>query len=114
MQCDLLVPDLKSPKIMTLVKENIEHISEGSSSHRADALNLVLEKAFEYKKQTRGVKLRCVYRHCSLRGDPISYSSVVSSVWCPSCRDEYMKCVGCDHRRNGVYPSCLGCGERFI
>lgn len=47
MQCDVLVPDLKSPKTITLVKENIRRISDGSSSHCASALNLVLEKAFE-------------------------------------------------------------------
>ena len=114
MQCDLLVQDLKTPKTRKLVKENIEKISEGSSSHCAGALDFVLEKAFAFKKQSRGVKLRCTYRYCSLKREPISYSSIVSSLWCPSCRDEYMECVGCERRRNGDYSSCQGCGKRFI
>ena len=50
-QCDILVPELKSPKTITLVKENIRRMSDGSSSHCASALNLVLEKAFKLKKQ---------------------------------------------------------------
>ena len=114
MQCDLLVPDLKKPNTRKLVKENIEHISEGYSSHCAGALDLVLEQAFAFKKQSRGVKLRCTSPYCSLQGDPISFSSAASSVWCPSCGYKfYTECTGCERRRSGVYLSCEGCGKRF-
>jgi hypothetical protein len=53
MQCDLLVRNLKNPKTIALVKENIRHISDGSSSHCAGTLDLVLEKAFQPKKQAK-------------------------------------------------------------
>ena len=36
------------------VKENIGHISNGSSSHCAGALKLGLKKAFELKKKRKG------------------------------------------------------------
>ncbi|KAF9785423.1 hypothetical protein BJ322DRAFT_829574 [Thelephora terrestris] len=114
MQCDLLVADLKNPKTMALVKKNLEHISEGSSSHCAGAVDLMLQKAFESKKQSKGVKLRCAYRHCWLRENPVSYSSVGSRTLCLHCEDEYMECVGCGRRRDGDYSSCQGCRKMFI
>ena len=46
MQCDFLVKNMKDPKTIALVKENIRRISDGSSSHCAGALGLILEKAF--------------------------------------------------------------------
>ena len=49
-QCDLLVSNFNDQKTIALVKENIRQISHGSSSYRADALQLGLVKAFELKK----------------------------------------------------------------
>ena len=63
MQCELLISDLKDPKTILLVKENIGRISGGSSSRSASALEFGLKKAFEFKKQIRqppGVQLRCL------------------------------------------------------
>jgi hypothetical protein len=65
-QCDLLVSSFKDHKTIALVKENIRHISSGSSSHRAGALQLGLEKAFELKKKGREPAYRC--RKCRDRG----------------------------------------------
>jgi len=95
------------------VKENIKHISEGSSPYRVDALNLVLEKAFELKVEGKGVKLRCSYSRCSWHKNPVSYSSVSSRTCCPNC-DNYMQCIGCGRDRTSDYSSCKGCGKKFI
>jgi len=40
MQCDLLISDFRNPTMITLMQENIGHISDGSSSHCAGALKL--------------------------------------------------------------------------
>ena len=114
MQCDLLVPNLKNAKTIGLVKENVRHISDGSSPHCAGALNLVLDKAFEFKKQSRGVKLRCSWERCSGSKSPVSYSSVGPNTFCPQCNNGCMVCVGCGHVRYDDYSSCQGCGKRFI
>lgn len=53
MQCDLLVSKFKDQKTIGLVKENIRHISNGSSSHSVSALQLVFEKAVELKKRKK-------------------------------------------------------------
>ena len=53
MQGDLLIPNLKNPKTVALLKENIRHIPDGSLSHCASALNLVFNSAFELKKKKR-------------------------------------------------------------
>lgn len=113
MQCDLLISNLKNEKTIALVKENIRRISDGSSSHCAGALNLVLEKAVRSKKETMGVKLRCSYPSCAWNTRPVPYSFVEGSIyychsgWC-------LQCVGCGTNRNGNYSSCQGCGIKFI
>lgn len=79
MQCDLPVSKFKDPKTIALVKENIRQTSDGSSSHRASALELGFEKAFELKRQKKkppGTKLRCSSIICPLYDDHISYSSI--------------------------------------
>ncbi|KAF9650018.1 hypothetical protein BDM02DRAFT_3128015 [Thelephora ganbajun] len=53
MQCELLISNLRDQKTIRLVKENIGHISDGSSSHCGGALKLGLKKAFELKKKKR-------------------------------------------------------------
>ena len=60
MQCDLLTSDFNEEGTIALVKEKIRDISDGSFSHRAGALQLGFEKAFEFKKKRRGsgAKLR--------------------------------------------------------
>jgi len=57
MQSDLLISKLGDPKTITLMKENIGHISDGSQSHRAESLKLGLKKALDLKKQKTFVKL---------------------------------------------------------
>ena len=49
-QCDLVIANLKDPKTIALVRENIKDFSSGSSPYRADVLRLGLKKAFELKK----------------------------------------------------------------
>lgn len=44
MQCELLISSFQNPKAIALVKENIGHISDGSSSHCPGALKLGLKK----------------------------------------------------------------------
>ncbi|KAF9642138.1 hypothetical protein BDM02DRAFT_3264568 [Thelephora ganbajun] len=58
MQCELLISNFKDPKTIALVKENIGHISNGSSYYRSSALKLVLKKAFELKKKKRQPPVR--------------------------------------------------------
>ena len=53
--CELLIQRFKDPKIIALVKETIERISDRSSSQRAEALKLWLKRAFELKKEKRRV-----------------------------------------------------------
>lgn len=106
MQCDLLVSNFKDQKTITLVKENIEHISNGSSSHRAAALQLGLEKAFEFKKR-RGqhsvTQLRCSRLGCPSSINHVSYSSIgVDAVFCQTCSNLghynwYLLCAGCGY-----------------
>ena len=119
MECELLVSSFKAPKTIALVKESIEHSSDGSSSHRAGALKLGLRKAFELKKQKRqpptppSVLLRCSGYNCVWHHNPVAYSSIGSNVVCPNCRAYYMRCVDCGYDRTAVYTSCQGCGKNF-
>ena len=115
MQCNLLISDFKDPKTIALVKETIRGTSNGFCLHRAGALQLGFEKAFELRKKKRqppGVKLRCTSWHCSWRDNPISYSSVGLNICCPGC-SYYMQCADCGYKRGGEYSSCQGCGRRF-
>ena len=122
MQCDLLVSKFKDQKTIALVKENIRHISEGSSSHCASALELGFEKAFELKMRKReppGTKLRCSYIGCPSYDDHVSYSSIAMGAhYCQRCFDvgrcSYLGCASCGCSRTGDYASCKNCAKRFI
>ena len=111
MQCDLLLSDFKKPDTIALVKEKIRHIPGGSFPHCGGALNLVLKKGFELKKQKRqppGAELHCPWGHKC-----VSYSSIGSGLCCPSCGN-YMTCAHCGYSRTSSYSSCKSCGSRFI
>jgi len=119
MQCELLISNFKDSKTIALVKENIGHISDGSSSHCGGALKLGLKKAFELKKKKRqppGVKLRCVHwSGCVWHNKDIPYSSVGSRLHCPNLSCGYtMQCAGCGYQRDGIYASCQSCGGMFV
>ena len=110
MQCELLTSDFKNPKTVALVKENIEHISDGSLPHRADSLKLALKKAF---KQRNGVKLQCYSGNCSRYHTHLSRSSVPrSDNRCSGCGGR-MECVECRADWYGD-PSCRGCGKNHV
>ena len=121
MECELLVSNLKDPKIIALMKENIRCISDGSSTHCAGALKLVLKKAFELKKQQLqppGVLLRCTYTSCAWYSNHVSYSSVRPNNYCQNCLNyrygcRYLQCAGCGYARTINCVSCQGCGKRF-
>ena len=119
MECDLLVSSSKSRDTVALVKKNIKHISDGSSSHCADALKLGLEKAFKSRKQTNCVKLRCSYTSCTSYSNHVSYSSIGSgSYYCQMCSsrgwgNRYFQCVGCGYNRTSNFTSCQSCGKTF-
>jgi hypothetical protein len=119
MQCDILIPNLKNPKTIALMKENFENMSDGSSPHCAGALKLGFEKAFELKKREKGVQLQCSGRSCGWYNSPISYSSIGSGICCPHCISFgrggcYLQCAGCKYRRTAIGESCQGCGKKFI
>ncbi|KAF9650020.1 hypothetical protein BDM02DRAFT_3128017 [Thelephora ganbajun] len=122
MQCELLISSFRDPKTIGLVKENIGHISDGSSSHCGGALKLGLKKAFELKKRKRqppSVLLRCSNTSCSRYKNPVSYSSIGPNYYCQACSDPdwdswYYQCVGCGHKRTSSYASCQSCGKKFI
>jgi len=116
MQCDLLISNFKNPKTIALVKEKIEHISDGSSPHCATALKLGFKKAFELKW---GVGLRCTYGSCQWYNNHLSYSSVGSNTYCQNCNrrgwgNRYLRCAGCGYNRTSNYQSCQSCRKRFI
>ena len=108
-QCDLLISSFKNPKTIALVKENIEHISDGSLPHRADSLKLALKKAFTNRN---GVKLQCYGGGCSRRNVHLSRSSIRSDNRCSNCGGK-MECVECRADWYGD-PSCRGCGKNHI
>lgn len=115
MQCELLVSSFKDPKTVERVKDTIERISHGSSSHCAGALKLGFRTAFDLKKKKMSVQLRCSYYNCGWNRNPVSYSAVGSNIYCPNCgRGCYLQCVGCGNNRTGQYTSCQSCGKRFI
>ena len=118
-QCDVLIPYFKNPNAIALVKENFGRISDGSSSHSADALKVGLKKAFELKRQNYA-RLRCDQVGCPWYTNHPSFSSVVSNVLCQSCTDQgwgsyYLHCTGCGYHRTGSgYSSCQSCGKTFL
>ena len=115
MQCDFLVQNLKNPKTISVMNENIKSISTGTSSHCAGALDLVLAKAFRAKKPAKGVKLRCSYIFCSWRKDSIQFSSLGSAVHCRWCNNQYtIECSDCRRTRTENRSSCQGCGREFL
>ena len=109
MQCNLLTSDFKNPKTIALVKENIEHISDGSLPHRADSLKLALKKAFRHKN---GVKLQCYSGNCSRYNVHVSRWSVRSDSRCSNCGGT-MECVECRADWHGD-PSCRRCGKNHV
>ena len=117
MECEVLISNFKDPKTIALVKETVGQISDGSSSHRASALKLVLKKGFELKKQKRQpsvVFLRCVLSGCGWHAINVPYKSVGSNIYCLCCRrNNYMQCTGCSHARTSTYTSCQNCGKTF-
>ena len=119
MECELLTSTYTDPGTIALVKENIGHISDGSSSHCASALKLGLKKAFELKRQKRFVMLRCPRGGCARNTTPVSYSEIGGNVYCTNCQHNYgsyyMQCVGCSYNRtSGSYVSCQNCGKKFL
>ena len=119
MECELLTSNFKNPKTIGLIKENIGHISNGSSSYSAGALKFGFKKAFELKKQKRFVLLRCPRVGCARNTTPVPYSTVGTNVYCTNCQynygSYYMQCVGCSHNRtDGSYVSCQSCGKKFL
>ena len=119
MQCDLLVSNFKDLKTIALVKENIGNVSDGSSSHSADALKLGLKMAFELKRQNCA-RLRCSHGNCPWYNSHPSYSTVGPTIHCQSCIDRgwgnrYLQCVSCGYQRTGTsYSSCQSCRKMFI
>jgi len=126
MQCDLLISTFQNLKSTTLVKESIDRISDGSSSHCAHALNLGLRKALELKRKKKeppGVLLKCPNSSCFRgwynTGAPYSVIESESAVYCPGCvhyyGNYYLQCAGCNYQRtSSSYTSCQSCGKKFI
>jgi hypothetical protein len=119
MESELFIPNLNNPKLITLVRENIGRISNGSSSHCAGALTLGFEKAVELKKKSKGVLLRCSRNGCTRYNNPVFYSSVGVNIFCTLCAvthaNYYMACTGCGLQRvHGSYVSCQSCKKRFV
>ena len=120
MESDLMVSNFKGPRTNALVKENIGHMSDGSSSHCAGALKHGLEKAFSRKIQTYRVKLRCSYGgSCTWYTNHVSYSSIgPGAIYCQMCNTQgrgnrYLQCAGCGNNRMGVFTSCQSCQKGF-
>jgi len=115
MECELLISNFKGPKTTALIKENIGHISDGSSSYCAGALKLGLKKAFELKRQGLA-RLRCGYGGCPRYNNYVPYSTIGSNIYCPNSShgNYYLQCVGCGYNRNSNCGSCQSCRKRFI
>ena len=123
MECEYLISNCKNPKTIALVKENIERISKGSSSHCVGALNLVLEKAFKHTPQKptpKGVKLRCSYSSCQWYKNHLSFGSIgLKVIYCQMCINSgmgnyYLQCVGCNYNRTSEYTECQKCKQTFV
>lgn len=117
MESALFIQNLKDPNLITLVSENIGRIGSGSSSHCAGALKLGLKKGVEFKRQNKGVLVRCPRSGCARYTTPVSYSVLGGGLFCTYCSQThanyYMLCAGCGRNRNGHYTSCPGCTKRF-
>ena len=119
MECDILVANSKGRRTLSLVKQNIQLISDGSSPHCGDALKLGFEKALKRKKEKGSVKLRCTHGSCTWYSNHVSYSTIgTSAYYCQMCLNRgwgsrYFQCVGCGHNRTSNYTSCQSCKKRF-
>ena len=121
-QWDLLVAKPNHPGMVALVRDKIEDISPGSSSHRAGVLKVALKKGFELKKKKRqppGVLLRCpnIYECARL----VSRSETENSLFCRLCSlcepyyaRYFFECSSCGFKRAGDYVTCQNCGVRFL
>ena len=120
MECDLLVSSPNGSKSLALVKQNIRRISDGSSPYCGGALKLGLEKKFQRKKESLGVKLRCTHGNCTWYSNPVSFSTIgTSAYYCQMCLNRgwgsrYFTCVGCGYTRNAAYAACQSCGKKFL
>lgn len=124
MECNFLISNFKDEKTIAPVKENIRHISDGSSSHSAGALHLGLEKAFELKKQKRqpsgSAMLRCPRAGCSWHDNHVSCSYIgLNALYCQVCRHTphgklILQCASCGYSRTGNGASCQGCTRQFV
>src|ERR1700753_1401836 len=86
MECDTLVANSKGRRTLSLVKQNIQLISDGSSPHCGDALKLGFEKALKRKKEKGSVKLRCTHGSCTWYSNHVSYSTIgTSAYYCQMC-----------------------------
>ena len=125
-QWDLIMANFKDHKTASLVRENIEDISSGSSPYRADALRLGFKKAFELKKKKSRapvppeVLLRCSNSDCQWHNVQMQRSAMRSDHLCHLCvayrrpGAHYYQCTGCGFDRTGNYESCQGCGAKFV
>ena len=122
-QWDLLVAKPDHPGMVALVKDKIEDISPGFSSHCAGVLKAALKKGFELKKKKRqppGVLLRCPNLYdCPRYANPGSLSEIGTTLIC-SCSEPgttfmyWLECSSCRFKRKGYYMTCQGCGARFL
>ena len=124
-QWDIVIANLKDPKTITLLKENIEDFSSGSSPYRADVLRRGLRKAFELKKKKAPapvlpeVRLRCSNSGCEWhRTQMWRLEDIGTALFCHLCPGRgrgngYYQCTGCGFNRTGNYASCQGCGAMF-
>ena len=123
-QWDLLIANFKDPKTVALVRDRVDDISPGSSSHRASVLKVALKKAFELKKKKRqppGVLLQCYNPNCARHHNHFSYTEIETNVTtCQSCRTPWgsgryiLQCANCRSTWQGNFTSCQGCGRRFV
>ena len=121
-QWDLLVAKPNHPGMVALVRDKIEDISPGSSSHRAGVLKVALKKGFELKKKKReppGVLLQCpnIYECARL----VSRSEIGDYLYCTVCSFSepafvryFFNCSSCGFKRAGHYVTCQNCGVRFL
>ena len=124
MHWDILIPNYQDPKTITLVRENVERISSGSSSYCAVTLKVGLKKAFEFKKKKRlplkphRAFVRCSNPSCSYHTSSMSCSPSITVFHCPYCKSSGLgsycfQCTSCGHDRTGNYMSCQNCGGSF-
>ena len=124
-QWDIVIANLKDPKTIALLKENIEDFSSGSSPYRADVLRRGLRKAFELKKKKAPapvlseVRLRCSNSGCAWHStQKWRLVDIGTAIFCHLCPghgrgNSYYQCTDCGSNRTDNYASCQGCGVMF-